>query len=77
MKGTDRPSIVPTVAARIAQAGHRRIVLRNDGEPAMKSLRLAFIKVLQDKFGVEVVPEDPAVADSSGNGVAEQGVREV
>ncbi|CAK0863719.1 unnamed protein product, partial [Prorocentrum cordatum] len=64
-------------AKRLALAGHERFVFRSDGESFLVALRARVAAELEGGHGVETVPEDSAVGDSPGNGLAEHAVREV
>eukprot|EP00975_Prorocentrum_lima_P059172 12407831-Prorocentrum_lima.AAC.1 len=56
-KGVQDEWAYKSLAAKIALSGHRRIVVRSDGEPAMVAYKRELAKVLARKFGTEVVPE--------------------
>ena len=76
-KGTQHPWCAKHVAHLIGLAGHKRLIMRTDGEPAIASLRQAVAAILASQHGVEVVPERPVVGDSKSNGLSEHAVREV
>lgn len=76
-KGTAHPYCVKAVTAALARGGFARVCLRSDTEPAMVALRRAVGVRLTAEHGVEVMQENVSVGDSSGNGLAEDSVREV
>ncbi len=54
----------------VPQAGHAKVTVRSDDEPAIVAWKEATMSELQKK-GVHVTKEETAVGDSSGNGLAE------
>ena len=76
-KGTGDPWCAKALAGTLARAGFARLVLRSDTEAAILALKRAAALILTTAVGTEVVMEDGSVGDSAGNGLAEQGVREI
>ena len=76
-KGVGHPWCVKALVQQLSLAGHRRLVLRSDGEHSIMALKTQVVAELSRDHGVEVVPEESAVGDSQGNGLAEQAAREV
>ncbi len=69
-RGIDDGWKANALAGRTAQPGHKQIILRPDGEPAIVALRAA-AALLRSEHGVEVVVEESGVGDSSSDGSAE------
>ena len=67
------------VCEMLRLAGHARMVLRSDSEPAMKNFKLELLMRLTKEHGQEIVPEDALIGSTSsaGNGLAEHAVREL
>ena len=61
----------------MAQSGHRRTIFRSDSEAPILALKRAVGATLKSEHCEDVVMEESAVGDSSGNGSAELAVREV
>ena len=76
-KGTQDAYCAKQTTTELSLAGHRRFVLRSDGEPAILALRTLVCAKLAGEHGQETVVETSPVGDSQGNGLAEQAVREV
>ncbi|CAK0885065.1 unnamed protein product [Prorocentrum cordatum] len=76
-KGTQRPWPAKSWSRRLASAGHRRFVFCSDGEAPLVALKTRIGAKLKEEHGIETVPEESAVGDSQGNGLAEHAVREV
>ena len=64
-------AVLKVVAADLDRLGHKRVVFRNDTEPAI----VAFLRELQRYWHGEVVPEAASTGDPQSNGAAEVGVR--
>ena len=66
-------------AEQVGLAGHRRMILKCDSENAMLAFKRGVGKILQEKFGQEVVPEDAYTGKTSSqsNGLAEHAVNEI
>ncbi|CAK0856358.1 unnamed protein product [Prorocentrum cordatum] len=62
---------------RLASAGRKRFVFRSDGEAPLVTLKTRIGAKLKEECGIETVPEESAVGDSQGNGLAKHAVREV
>ena len=74
-KGADEYAI-GRLAAEILGVGSTGVMVRSDQEPSTIALKeAAASRVRPDR--VKVVPEESAVADSRGNGLAESTVKEV
>ncbi|CAK0876009.1 unnamed protein product [Prorocentrum cordatum] len=54
-----------------------RFVFRSGGEAPLVALKTRIGAKLKQEYGIETVPEESAVGDSQGNGLAEHAVREV
>ncbi|CAK0838042.1 unnamed protein product, partial [Prorocentrum cordatum] len=76
-KGTQHPWPAKSWSMRLASAGHKRFVFRPDGEAPLVALKTRIGAKLKEEYGIETVPEESAVGDSQGNGLAEHAVREV
>ncbi|CAK0861852.1 unnamed protein product, partial [Prorocentrum cordatum] len=76
-KGAQHPWPQKSWSSRLASAGHQRFVFRSDGEAPLVALQTRIGAKLKQGHGVEAVPEESAVGDSQGNGLAEHAVREV
>ncbi|CAK0865359.1 unnamed protein product, partial [Prorocentrum cordatum] len=76
-KGTQNPWPTKSWSRRLASAGHKRFVFRSDGEAPLVALKTRIGAKLKEEYGIETVPEESAVGDSQGNGLAEHAVREV
>ncbi|CAK0826820.1 unnamed protein product [Prorocentrum cordatum] len=76
-KGTQHPWPAKSWSRRLASAGHKRFVFRSDGEAPLVALKTRIGAKLKEECGIETVPEESAVGDSQGNGLAEHAVREV
>ena len=59
---------------KLILAGHKRMVMRSDGEPSMLAWDIATGKKLHD---VEAVPEESAANDSKGSVLVEHAIRQV
>ena len=64
---------VKQLAKQITLLGHKRILFKSDGEPAIKALKEA----VKNELSVDVAPEESPVGDHAGNGDAESAVRQV
>ena len=53
--------------------GHRKIILKSDGEPAIKALKDA----VKGEGGIDIVPEESPGYDSKGNGEIEKAIQMV
>ena len=73
-KGAQDVGVVNRAVQHIEQCGHPEIMIRSDGEPAIKSLRNAVKTKLLEK-GIRVVPNATPTADSAGAGTAESAVK--
>ncbi|CAK0888783.1 unnamed protein product [Prorocentrum cordatum] len=76
-KGTQHPWPAKSWSRRLASAGHKRFVFRSDGEAPLVALKTRIGAKLKEECGIENVPEESAVGNSQGNGLAEHAVREV
>ncbi|CAK0843605.1 unnamed protein product [Prorocentrum cordatum] len=76
-KGAQHPWPAKSWSRRLASAGHKRFVFRSDGEAPLVALKTRIGAKLKEECGIETVPEESAVGDSQGNGLAEHAVREV
>ncbi|CAK0792782.1 unnamed protein product, partial [Prorocentrum cordatum] len=76
-KGAQHPWPAKSWARRLVSAGHKRFVFRSDGEAPLVALKTRIGAKLKEEYGIETVPEESAVGDSQGNGLAEHAVREV
>ncbi|CAK0896231.1 unnamed protein product [Prorocentrum cordatum] len=76
-KGAQHPWPAKSWSRRLASAGHKRLISRSDGEAPLVALKTRVGAKLKEEYGVETVPEESAVGDSQGNGLAEHAVREV
>ena len=61
---------------QLSLAGHKRMIVLSDSEPAMLAFKRAVQAKLAKDYGVEIVPED-AHRSSQSNSLAEQAVREI
>ncbi len=66
-----------TFVHRLSLAGHRRLILPSDGEPAIVAWKTQVAARLRTEHGVEILPQESGVDDSQGNGLAEHAVREI
>ena len=73
-KGTDEYAI-GRLAAEILGVGSAEVMVRSDQEPSTIALKEAAASRVRPD-GVKVIPEESAVADSRGNGLAESTVKE-
>ncbi|CAK0851548.1 unnamed protein product, partial [Prorocentrum cordatum] len=73
----EREDATPLLIGRLASAGHKRFVFRLDGEAPLVALKTRIGAKLKEEYGIETVPEESAVGDSQGNGLAEHAVREI
>ncbi|CAK0903034.1 unnamed protein product, partial [Prorocentrum cordatum] len=73
-KGAQRPWPAKSWSKRQASAGHKRFVFRSDGEAPLVALKTRVGAKLEEEHGVVAVPEESAVGDSQGNGLAEHAV---
>ena len=76
-KGTQDAYCAKQTTTELSLAGHRRFVLRSDGESAILALRVLVCAKLAAEHGQETVVETSSKGDSQGNGLAEQAAREV
>ena len=60
--------VVRTLVSAIERYGHAKIILKSDGEPAMRAIRKALAK---HHGGVEI-PEEPPTGESQSNGLVEE-----
>ena len=74
-KGTDEYTI-GRLAAEILGVGSAEVMVRSDQEPSIIALKEAAASRVRPD-GAKVIPEESAVADSRGNGLAESTVKEV
>ena len=77
-KGVDENDIVSdTVLADLEWLGHRRVILKADGEPAMQALvkRVLELAKIECTEMDQLSQEQPAAYDSQSNGGTEVGVR--
>ena len=75
-KGVDYeelPLVVRAVAKDIYSLGYKRVIFRDDQEPAL----VAFLRAVRRALMGEVVFENSPVGDPQGNGAAERGVQTV
>ncbi|CAK0805864.1 unnamed protein product, partial [Prorocentrum cordatum] len=75
--GTQHPWQAKSWSRRLASAGRKRFVFRSDGGAPLVALKTRVGAKLKKEHGVETVPEESAVGDSQGNGLAEHAAREV
>ena len=73
-KGTDEYAI-GRLAAEILGVVSAEVMVRSDQEPSIIVLKEAAASRVRPD-GVKVIPEESAVADSRGNGLAESTVKE-
>ncbi|CAK0860738.1 unnamed protein product, partial [Prorocentrum cordatum] len=73
-KGTQHPWPAKSWSRKLASAGHKRFVFRSDGEAPLVALKTRIGAKLEEECGIETVPEESAVGDSQGNGLAEHAV---
>ena len=64
---------VKQLAKQIALLGHKRILFKSDGEPAIKALKEA----VKNELCIDVIPEESSVGNHAANGDAESTVRQV
>ena len=75
-KGVQSPWSPRHLAKVLGATGHKRCIMRTDGEPPIVALKQEVARLLKDSHGMEVVPERPGAGDSKSNGLAEHAVRE-
>ena len=63
--------VLRLVSEDLVRLGHKRVVFRSDGEPAL----LAFLRELRKYWEGEVIPEQSPVGDPQSNGAAENAVK--
>ena len=73
-KGSQDPYGLTLAVKHIERCGYPEIMLRTDGEPAIRSFRDA-VKVELLKKGIRVIPNATPKADSAGAGTAESAVK--
>ena len=76
-KGVIHPWPVKSFVHRLSLAGHRRMILRSDGEPSVVAWKTQVAAKLRLVHGIEILPQESGVDDSQGNGLAEHAVREI
>ena len=64
---------VKALAKQIALLGYKRILLKSDGEAAIKALKEA----VRNEVSAEVTPEESPVGDHAANGDVENAIRQV
>ena len=74
-KGVGHAYCAQALSDAIRRAGHRRILARSDGEPAIQALIAKAAALLRDE-GIEVIPDPARTGDSNANGLAEGAVKE-
>lgn len=73
-KGSQDPYGIALAVKHIERCGYPEIMLRTDGEPAIRSFQDA-VKVELLKKGIRVIPNATPKADSAGAGTAESAVK--
>ena len=58
-------------------AGHAKVILRSDDEPAIVALKERTIAVAKGQHKIDVIPETTPHSYSQSNGLAEVAVRDV
>ncbi|CAK0834951.1 unnamed protein product [Prorocentrum cordatum] len=76
-KGAQHPWSEKSWSKRLALAGHKRFVFRSDGEASLVAVKTRIAADLEEGHGVETAPEEDAVGDPPGNGLAEHAARDV
>ena len=76
-KGVEHEWTPKHISDQMGPAGHRRMLLRSDKEPALMPLKKRIGLLLTTEYGQEIVPEESATGVSQDNGLAEHAVREV
>ena len=61
------------VASFLKNLGHRKVVLKSDGEPSVVALKEAAAK----ETGIDWISEESPVGDHQANGLAENACKEV
>ena len=76
-KGASQQYAWKELAEQIGRAGHPKLSIQTDNEPAIIALKEAVIKYLTQHFGQKVIDRGARLKDSQANGRAEMAVREV
>ena len=76
-KGVEHEWTPKHISDQMGPAGHRRMLLRSDKEPALMAVKNRIALLLTTEYGQEIVPEESATGVSQDNGLAEHAVREV
>ena len=64
---------VKQLAKQIALLGYKKIILKSDGEPAIKALKEA----VRNEVSADITPEESPVGDHAANGDVENAIRQV
>ncbi len=76
-KGVVHPWCVQALVRVLLDAGHAKIILRSDDEPAIVAFKERAIAIAKEQHKIDVIPETTPHSDSQSNGLAEVAVRDV
>ena len=72
-KGPD-PYAVKALLQDLRRLGHRRLIFKCDGEPAILALKE---KVIKEATWIEFIPEESPITEHESNGTVESCIREL
>ena len=76
-KGTGDPYSIEQLACILRDAGHTKLRLKSDREPAIMDLKTQASAIVRARHSLDIIPEESPEYEHQSNGAAEVAVREV